>query len=566
LIGEILKVLANRKLLLLWVIPLVFLGIFFFYPSTSILKLALQSLLGGMGSINFNGIIKPLTFTIYQASLSTFLTLIVGLPAAYLFGRFDFKGKGILRILATLPFILPTVVVAAGFNSLIGPRGWLNVVLMQLLRINQPPVQLLNSLAAILLAHVFYNTAVVIRTVGSALEQLNPRLEQAGQTLGASVWQSIWKITFPLIRSSIASAALVVFLFDFTSFGVILLLGGPEHATIEVEIYNQTMQLLNLPQAALLSVIQMLFTLILTVLILRGGGGLAVPIAPRIMREPMNPGRTWKVKLFIVSMMLVLIILLVLPLIALVLRSVSYLEIDSGLSNSISIRWTLDFYQELFINRRQSLFYVPPIQALINSILYALTASILALISGLLASYALIQKMKINIFLDPLLMLPMGASAVTLGLGFIVAFTVIPNARSIYPFLIPCAHALIALPFVVRVLQPALSAIPVSLKQAASTLGASPWQVWKRIELPIIMRAVSVATLFSFAISLGEFGATSFLSRPDIPTMPVAIFRFLNLPGVMNYGQALAMATILMMLCTVVMILVDHSREIINFN
>lgn len=557
--------LPNHRLLLLWVVPLLFMGIFFFYPLYSILGLAMQSLTRGMSVVNWAGVLRPLGFTLYQASLSTILTILVGLPAAFLFGRFDFKGKAILRILATLPFILPTVVVAAGFNALIGPRGWLNVVAMQIFHINQPPIQILNSLAAILLAHVFYNTAVVIRTVGTALEQMDPRLEQVGRTLGASPWRGFWQIALPLIRPALASAALVVFLFDFTSFGVVLLLGGPQYATLEVEIYNQTMQLLNLPQAALLSVVQLGCTLLITVLILRSGGGLAVPVAPRVHHEQSNFRGTWKGKVFIVLMMIVLISILVLPLAALALRSITFMEVDvDDSSATFSTRLTFEYYQELFINRRQSLFYVPPINALLNSLLYAIGTSVLALVFGSLASYALVQKNNINLFFDPLLMLPMGASAVTLGLGFTVAFAMLPNARSLYPFLIPGAHALIALPFVVRVLQPALSSIPVSLKQAAATLGASPWQIWRRIELPIIARAASVAALFSFTISLGEFGATTFLSRPDIPTIPIAIFRFLNLPGDLNYGQALAMATILMLLCALVMVVIDHSRNIIN--
>jgi thiamine transport system permease protein len=154
-------------------------------------------------------------------------------------------------------------------------------------------------------------------------------------------------------------------------------------------------------------------------------------------------------------------------------------------------------------------------------------------------------------------MLPLGTSAVTLGLGFIVTLALLPNSRDFYPFLIPVAHSLVPLPFVVRVIQPALASIPNSLKQAAATLGAAPLMVWFKVELPIIARAVAVAALFAFSISLGEFGATSFLSRPDLPTLPIAISRFLNLPGSLNYGQALALATILMFVCALVMILID---------
>jgi thiamine transport system permease protein len=547
----------QKRSWLLWFIPLIFLGLFFLYPLTAIFNLALRSTGQGWASFPWQRVGSILGFTIFQAALSTFLTILVGLPAAFLFGRYDFKGKKILRILSTLPFILPTVVVAAGFNAIIGPNGMLNTLLMQIWHLSQPPIQILNTLVAILLAHVFYNTAVVIRTVGSSLEQLDPRLEQASRTLGASPWRSFWEVTMPLLRSSLTSAALVVFLFDFTSFGVILLMGGPQYATLEVEIYYQTMQLLNLPLAAWLSAIQLGCTLILTVLILRRGGGLPVPIAPRLSHSNNRKIKSWGEKAFLMIMMILLIILLVMPLVALVFRSFTQVEIAHPGSIRIS-GFTLQYYQELFINRQQSLFYVPPIEALSNSFFYALVASILALFFGSLATYALLQKSRWNQLFDPLIMLPMGTSAVTLGLGFIIVFTTLPNARDYYPILIPIAHSLVALPFVVRVLQPVLASIPSSLKQVAATLGASPWQVWFKVELPIASRAAAIAALFAFSISLGEFGATSFLSRPDIPTLPVAIFRFLSQPGSLNYGQALAMATILMVLCALVMLVIDR--------
>jgi thiamine transport system permease protein len=162
--------------------------------------------------------------------------------------------------------------------------------------------------------------------------------------------------------------------------------------------------------------------------------------------------------------------------------------------------------------------------------------------------------------LDPLIMLPLGASAVTLGLGFIITFNRPPLDLRSFPWLIPIAHSLVALPFVVRTLQPALASIPLSLRQAASVLGASPWQVWREVDLPIVARAATVSAIFSFTISLGEFGATSFLARPEYPTLPVAIFRFLSQPGALNYGQALAMATLLMIVCALSILILERLR------
>ncbi len=546
----------------LWLLPLVFLAYFFFFPLFRIFRLAIESAVSqGLSGNVWLSIWRPLGFTLLQAALSTLLTLLIGLPAAYVLGRFAFPGKSILRALTTIPFILPTVVVAAGFNALIGPRGWLNLLLMDLFSLSAPPVNILNTLWAILLAHVFYNTTVILRVVGGAWAQLDPRLEAAGRVLGASRFRNFLEVTLPLLRPAILSATLLVFLFDFTSFGVILLLGGPRFATLEVEIYIQSLQLLNLPLAGLLSAIQLLLTLVMTVLYTRlVGVGEAVPLSPRLKGEGVRPARGWGERILVIGIVLLLILLLVTPMLALGLRSFTRFDAARGQHGPISTGFTLDYYRELFINRRQSLFYVPPIDAIRNSLLYAGTTVLISVTLGFLASYALNRRSRLNKLLDPLLMLPLGASAVTLGLGFLVTFNRPPLDVRTFPLLIPIAHSLVALPFVVRTLQPALDSIPQRLRDAASVLGASPWQVWRTVDLPILTRAALIGATFSFTISLGEFGATTFLARPENPTMPVAIFRFLSQPGALNYGQALAMATLLMLVCAAAILLMERIR------
>jgi thiamine transport system permease protein len=536
-------------------------AVFFFLPLGTIFSLAVQAALSeGLAPATLREVWRPLGFTIFQAGLSTLLTLVVGLPAAYVFARFTFPGKGLLRVLTTLPFILPTVVVAAGFNALLGPRGWVNLLLMQLFRLENPPVQILNTLAAILLAHIFYNTTIIIRVVGTAWEQLDPRLEAAARVLGASTWRAFWEVTLPLLRPALLAALLLVFMFDFTSFGVILLLGGPRFATIEVEIYIQALQMLNLPLAGLLSAVQLLFTFLLAVAYSALTPRRSIPLAPRVRGEGMRRASGWRERLAITGVVALLVVLLVTPLAALVARSVSRLEPDRGQRTGFAAGVTLDYYQELFINRRGSLFYVPPVVAARNSIIYATITVVISLALGSLAASSLARRSSLNRVLDPLLMLPLGASAVTLGLGFILTFNRPPLDVRTFPWLIPIAHSLVALPFVVRTLQPALTSIPGSLRQAAAVLGASPWQVWREVDLPIVARAALVGAIFSFTISLGEFGATSFLARPEYPTLPVAIFRFLSQPGALNYGQALAMATLLMLVCALSILVLEHIR------
>jgi len=552
---------SSWRVLALWLLPLLFLAVFFVSPLISVFKLAGEAAVEAGPQAGLLGkIARPLGFTIYQAALSTLVTVAVGLPAAYIFGRYNFTGKGLLRVLTTLPFILPTVVVAAAFNALIGPRGWINLLLMGLFDLSAPPLQMLNSLPAIILAHVFYNTTIIIRVVGSAWSQLDPRVEQASRVLGATPLRTLVEVTLPLLRPAIFAAGLLVFLFDFTSFGVILLLGGPQFATLEVEIYIQALYMLNLPLAGLLSAVQLLGSLLLTAAYSRVSRNMNVPLAPRLQGEGMRRLRGWREKLLVGFSITMLAGLLILPLAALGARSVVRLEADRGARGEVQTGLTLDYYRELFVNRRQSLFYVPPIEAARNSLAYAGTTVLISLTLGLLASSALASNARINRLLDPLLMLPLGTSAVTLGLGFIVVFNKPPFDPASFPLLVPLAHSLVALPFVVRTLLPALKSIPASLRQAAAVLGASPVRVWWEVDLPIIARAALVSAVFAFTVSLGEFGATSFLVRPETPTLPVAIYRFIGQPGALNYGQALAMSTMLMVICGLGILLIERVR------
>lgn len=545
--------------LLLWLFPFAFLLFFFYAPILSTFKLAVdQGIRNGISLSSSSAIARSLRFTILQAALSTLLTLIVGLPAAYLFSRYLFPGKQLLRSLTAIPFILPTVVVAAGFNALIGSRGWLNLLAMDLFDLSSPPINIMNSLSAIVLAHVFYNTTIIIRVVGSAWIQMDTRQEQAGRILGASPVRNFIEVTLPLLLPSILSATLLVFLFDFTSFGVILMMGGPQYTTLEVEIYLQAMHLFNLPLAALLSAIQMGCTLLVSVLISKLSRGSDIQLAPRLKGEGMRSPVRFHEKLFVILTSIFIALLLFSPLFSLGMRSLTRIEAARGERGMVETGFTFAYYQELFINRRGSLFYTAPGNAILNSLAIAGVSMVISLLTGFLVTTALERKSWLNHVLLPLFTLPLGTSAVTLGLGMIVFFNNPRINLLSQPILLPLVHSLVALPFVIRTLQPALASIPVTLKQAASVLGATPFQVWREVTLPIIWRAGLAGGLFAFTISLGEFGATSFLSRPELPTMPIAISRFLSLPGGLNYGQAMAMATILMLICALSIMLIER--------
>ncbi len=530
-----------------------FLSVFFFLPLGRILALGLGGLTSPAASLSLLG--RVAGFTFYQAALSTLLTFALGLPAATLFARLEFRGKALLRALITIPFLLPTVVVAAGFNALLGSRGWIALL-------SPWSFSFTGTLTAILLAHVFYNTTIVIRIVGNALTHLNPRLEQAARTLGANSWQVWMRLTLPLLRVPLLAAGVLVFLFNFTSFGVILLLGGPRFSTLETEIYLQTMHFLNLPTAALLSLFQLLCTLAFSVIYTRLATRSLVPTmpGPSVARPPRHRRERW----FVGGMVTALTLFFLLPLLAIPARSLVRLEADMGQRGTIRYGLTADYYRELFVNRRGSVFYVPPVEAVRNSLAYALATVILSLSLGLPAASALTQPGRVTRLIDTLLLLPLGASAVTLGLGYVLTFSrpLWPGGEALLtsPLILPVAHTVIALPFVIRTLEPALASIPERLRQAAATLGASPFRVWQAVDWPIVSRAILSAASFAFTVSLGEFGAASLLARPDFPTLPVAIARFLAQPGGLNYGQAMAMSTILMGVALTGIVLLERVR------
>jgi thiamine transport system permease protein len=544
----------------LYLAPLLFLALFFFYPLLSIFALSFApegvvdlSALHKLVSSGYYA--RTLWFTVWQATVSTLLTVMLALPGAYVFARYQFRGKSLLQALTTIPFVLPTVVVANAFTAWMGPRSRLNLALMALLGLDRPPIDLQHTIWIILLAHVFYNYTVVLRIVGGFWANLNPRIEEAARMLGARPRDVLWQVTLPLLAPAIAAAALLVFIFCFTSFGVILILGGPRFATLEVEIYRQTVNLFNLPLAAALSVVQILFTFAMMWTYTRLQAQIAVPLDLRPRRQIQRRVSGRRDLLIVGGNVALMVGLLLSPLLALVERSFT-------LGGGFGLR----YYAELFVNRRDSILYVSPIQAVINSVGFAAVAVALSLGLGLVSASLLARPgrrrnvRRLQTLFDPLLMLPLGTSAVTLGFGFIIALDEPPLNLRTSPLLVPLAHTLVAFPFVVRSLLPALRSIKPSLREAASVLGASPLHVWREVDLPIVGRALLVGAVFAFTISMGEFGATALIARPQMPTMPVAIYRFLGQPGALNYGQALAMSTLLMLVCAIGMVAIEHFR------
>jgi thiamine transport system permease protein len=536
----------------IYLVPLIFLALFFFYPLLSILDVSLRP----DGQVNLSGFVRLLTsdyyietlvFTVYQALLSTILTIGLVLPGAYVLTRYQFRGKSLLLSLATLPFVLPTVVVAIAFMSLMGERGLLNDLLQTLFTLDYSPIQLERTLAIILIVHVFYNYSIALRLIVSYWSSLGTETEEVARTLGASELY-IWRdIRLPLLRPALLSASILVFIFTFTSFGVVLILGGIRFSTLEVQIYYQAVNIFNLPLAGALSVVQIVLMLLMMIVYTRIQRQVQSSIrsARTVARRPSTYAEKWGVRLAVGF----IIVLLFAPLVALILRSIM-----------VNGDVTLRHYQSLAETSRGSLLFISPLESIWNSLRYAGLTTLSALVLGVISAYLINHRGRIAKLLDPVFMLPLATSAVTLGFGFIIALDEPPlNLRASW-LIIPISHTLVALPFVIRSVLPALRAIPNNLREAAHVLGATPYDTLRTIDFPLLGRGLAVGATFAFTVSMGEFGASLFVAQREAITMPIVIFRLIGDPGLASYGQALAMSVVLMLVCAVGFVLIERTR------
>lgn len=522
-------------------VPLAVLAVFFVLPVTGMVSRGLWV----DGDFDPGGVLdvlarprvhRVLWFTLWSASVATFVTVLLGVPVAYVLYRLSFPGRQVVRALVVMPFVLPTVVVGVAFRTLLtesGPLGGLGL--------DGTPV-------AIIAALVFFNISVVVRTVGGLWEGLDRRPQEAAAALGASPAQVFRTVTLPALRPAILSAASVVFLFCSTAFGVVLTLGGLRYATVETEIYLLTTQYLDLRGAAALSVLQLLVV-----------AGLLFATSRtrdfRVAREGVSPRRPTVRDLPLLATTLAVLAFLAAPVVTLVLRSLA-----------VGGRWSLANYRNLGSVGDDSALIVPVSEALLNSLRIAVVATLIAV--GLGSIVALVisrvprgagERRALGI-LDGLFMLPLGVSAVTVGFGFLITLDRPPLDLRSSAILVPIAQAMVALPLVVRMVAPVLRSVDDRQRQAAASLGAGPLRVLATVDAPLVWRPLLAGTGLAFAVSLGEFGATSFLARPDHPTLPVVIFHLIGRPGAENFGMALAASVLLAAVTVTVMAVVERLR------
>ncbi len=511
--------------------PIALLVVFYLWPFVTLIGAAVDRDIVS-DTLSSSQTWRVVWFTSWQAVVSTLLTIVVGLGPAFVFARFRFPGRTTLIGLMTAMFVLPTVVMGAAVMALV-------------------PDALDHTVWAVLIAHVMFNLAVVVRVVGAMWERLPLDTEAAAATLGASRAQVLRHVTLPHLRPALVAAASIVFVFTFTSYGVIRILAAPGTRTLEVEVWRNATQLGRVGHAAVLALVQLGM---LAVAVAWAGASqrrhsraLAVSAAPS-RRAPRTRGE----RRFVGTVALLTAVVTVTPLAALVVRSLST---PTGWSTAA---WTDLGRVEV---RPGISLGVDPLAAITNSVTTALWATAIAVVVGGAAGLAIAATGRIGRLLDTGSMLPIATSAVTIGFGMLITFDTAPvDWRSSW-WLVPVGQALVALPFVVRSCLGVLRSIDPAMTDAATTLGASPARAWQHVVVPYLWRPLGAGAALAAAISLGEFGATSFLSRSGGETMPIVIDQLLGRTGSVLQAQGYVLATLLAATTILLVVVIERGPQ-----
>ena len=523
---------ARLGLVVCGVVAVGYLGWFFVWPLAAIVGRGIADsgqsftalISSTLGSTRVRQIIG---FTLLQASVSTLATFVLGLPLVAVLTRRRARGLAAVRTLVVVPFVLPTVVVAAGFDALFGAGGPLRAL------------DLVPSTTVVVLAHVVFNLAVVVRVVGARWSTLDPELARAARVLGAGPMRVWTSVTLPLLAPAIAAAAAIVMLFCVTSFGVVLVLGGIGRSTIETEIYRLTTQELALDRAAVLVLVQLLVVAIVALVAGAFGRqrGIVRAVGARDVREPIRGVRT---RVGVMLAVAPVSLLVVAPLAMLLARGCAHARVG----------WNFLRHDDF-----SGIVWTSSIAASLRAVA---AATLLALVVGACATALLVTMRRGRRIVDVLFALPLGVSAVSIGFGFLIALDRPVDLRASW-WLVPIAQATVALPFVIRTMVPAWRAIDPALREVAATLGTAPRSVRRRVDIPLLRPAIVTGAALAAAVALGEFGATAFVARADAPTVPIAIVRLLGRPGAAAHDAAYLLAAVLVVITALLAVVADRA-------
>ena len=531
------------KRLWLWVIPLLFIAVLFYWPLLKIIGLGLSS---NWFEIYFEpATLKAIWFTIWQAALSTLIALVIGIPGAYVLYRKRFFGQRFIRALITVPLVLPTIVVAIVFSSFRAEHKIYEQIGLGFF--------FENSIYWIIAAHVFVNYSLVVRTLGGVWATMDNETEEAAALAGAGRLRTTLAITLPQLKPAIVSAAALTFLFCSSSYGIILILGGGLVESVETQIASAALQFLDLNKAAALALLQTAITVIaFSISESIAKHPIGIEQVHESSRKPRIDARDWPA---LTVTAVAVVALISMPMIVLLAKAFTF---DGALS--------LQNFLNLAGRGERELLNISVWQATLNTLRNVAISASLAVGLGSLVSYLLSRTHRnrrakfLNRTLDLLFLIPVGISSVVLGFGYLITFGGGPLPLRASWLVVPIVQSLMALPLVIRLIYPALISIGSEHREAASLAGANSRQTWWHIESGIIRNVILTAIGFALIAGIGEFGAASLLAFGDQATLPTVLFALISRPGAENFGMAMAVCAIMIVLTFVLVFSVSAQR------
>ena len=532
-------------LLLLFIVPFLLLAIFFYVPVITVFIKGFSK--EGLKAVLTDSYCRSIClFSLKQGALSTLLSAAIGFPGAYILARYSFRGKSFLKALITVPYVLPPIAAVLGIVLLIGNNGIINRALMALSGAKQPPLQLLYSLKAILIAHTFYNIPLFIRFVYPVWEKIPVSLYEAGKSLGAGRWRLFRTVTCPWLLCPFIAACALIFVLCFMSFSLVLVLGGgPQYSTMEVEIYKLARTTSNITKACALGGIESLITLLFISLYTAAGhqqNSYPVPVG----KHGTVPAKKLSVRHFpAVLYIIFLIVYVAMPMVTIALNSFTG-KSGWGKSNGLTLNWYKAFNQPVMYN------------PVMNTLFIAVSTVICAIVLSLIISAVISRWPKGSFLIQIFFFASLGISSILLSLGFTLTISNLgfrPNGK----LLLIAVHTAAVLPFTIKAISLFYSRINRSCIECAQSLGAKPLRILWTVKLPMIKNGIFTAGIFAFAVSAGEVNGALMLAPEGFTTMPVAIYRLI---GAYRFFQACAMGTVLLLICIAAFYAIDRLGEI----
>ena len=475
-------------------------------------------------------ILGLLRFTLYQATLSTLLSLFFGMILAWsLAHQRHFRGRSLLVALFSSSLVLPTLIVVFGLVTILGNNGWLNHLLLTLT--GHSFGGWLYGLSGILIAHVYLNASFASRSLLHSFESIPVEKYRLAKSLGFSAWQRFWLIEWVAVRSTMTSIAATIFLLCFTSFAIVLILGGsPSYNTLEVAIYEAVKIDFDITFALKLALIQLSISTLLVLLssTLRTGLG-------NLKQE--STSVTWKEPRYTTLLQYSIISLLaaafVLPLLAVIADGIGA-DYGSILTRPLFIR------------------------SLITSLVIATASAILTVLFALMLSDARrtfqlqdrMSRTRGSKFLGLLVAfsgnLYLAIPSLIMGFGFFLLSQQFEAPLLLWATgAVLSANVLMSLPFALSVIAPAMQKTAKRYDKLSLTLGLTPLTRWRYIELPYLRTSIGYIFALSFALSLGDLGVIALFGSDEITTLPWYLYQLM---GSYRTTDAAGVALILMLL------------------